>query len=102
MPEPSGPDNSTPYPPSGALYRLGAALRDRDVPSKVTNRGSDWIFGPEEPYERVGDVGDVVFPCGTVIPPGTDELRIYYGAADTSVGMAVAKVGDLLDWVKRG
>jgi len=48
--------------PSGALYRLGLALFDADTPETCLLGGDEWVFGPEEPYERVGDVGGVVFP----------------------------------------
>lgn len=49
---------------AGAIYRLGLALLDLENPSKVLRRSNEWIFGPEEPYEKFGDVSDVVFPCG--------------------------------------
>jgi predicted GH43/DUF377 family glycosyl hydrolase len=34
------------------------------APRPLPARGDGWIFGPEAPYERIGDVGNVVFPCG--------------------------------------
>jgi len=67
-------------------YRLGLALLDLEDPTKVLRRSEGWIFRPREPYERSGDVNDVVFPCGWVLV--NDEIRIYYGAADTSVSAA--------------
>ncbi len=87
---------------AGSLYRVGLALLDRDDPRKVLRRGQEWVFGPEEPYEKVGDVGDVVFPCGAIHLPERDELRIYYGAADMCVGMATARVSELLAWLESG
>ncbi len=87
--------------PAGCLYRLGLALLDLDNPQKVIRRGDEWIFGPDEPYERVGDVGDVVFPCGATHNPSTGEVRIYYGAADTSIALASGKMSDLLDWLRK-
>ena len=78
--------------PAGCLYRLGLALFDLDDPRQVIRRGDEWIFGPDEPYERTGDVGDVVFPCGFVHDTKTDELRLYYGAADTSIALATGNV----------
>lgn len=86
--------------PAGCLYRLGLALLDLDSPCRVLWRGDEWVFGPDESYERVGDVGDVVFPCGTIHDPMTGELRMYYGAADTSVCLATANIKDLVDWLK--
>ncbi len=85
---------------AGCLYRLGLALLDLDDPLKVIRRGDEWIFGPDEPYERVGDVGDVVFPCGVVHDQKTGDLRLYYGAADTSIALATGNVDELLEWLK--
>jgi predicted GH43/DUF377 family glycosyl hydrolase len=48
-------------------------------------------------YERVGDVGDVVFPCGWTLVD--DEIRLYYGAADTSIGLATGRLSELLVWL---
>jgi predicted GH43/DUF377 family glycosyl hydrolase len=46
----------------------------------------------------VGDVGDVVFPTGATVDKKTSELRLYYGAADCSVAVATANLGDVLDY----
>ncbi len=86
--------------PAGCIYRLGLALLDLEMPCKVLYRGDEWVFGPEEPYERTGDVSDVVFPCGAVVEPNTDELKLYYGAADTSIAVATAKISELINWLK--
>jgi predicted GH43/DUF377 family glycosyl hydrolase len=63
----------------------------------VLRRSSEWVFGPREPYERTGDVGDVVFPCGWVVQG--DEVRIYYGAADTTIALATSSLKGLLGWL---
>lgn len=83
---------------SGAIYRLGLALLDLHEPEKVIYRSDEWVFEPEPDYERFGDVDKVVFPCGWVALDG--EVRIYYGAADSRIAVATAKVADLLDWLK--
>jgi predicted GH43/DUF377 family glycosyl hydrolase len=83
---------------SGAIYRLGLALLDRENPTKVIARGDEWVFQPDEDYERFGDVDKVVFPCGWVERNG--EVRIYYGAADSRIALATARVSDLLEWLK--
>jgi predicted GH43/DUF377 family glycosyl hydrolase len=86
---------------SGGVYRVGLALLDLEDPTKVIYRGSEWIFAPLMPYERIGDVHEVVFPTGTILEDDNETLRVYYGAADTCVGLATAKVSELLDWLKR-
>jgi predicted GH43/DUF377 family glycosyl hydrolase len=57
-------------------------------------------MGPEMDYERMGDVGYVVFPCGYTIGDDGDKLNLYYGAADTSIALATAGIGELLSWLK--
>ena len=86
---------------SGAIYRLGLALFDLDAPEHCLKRGDEWVFGPEEPYELHGDVGKVVFPCGHTLAPDGDTLRIYYGAADTSIAMATGSVKEMLEWLNK-
>jgi predicted GH43/DUF377 family glycosyl hydrolase len=86
---------------AGCLYRLGLALFDLHTPERCLKRGDEWIFGPEESYERHGDVANVVFPCGYTIAPDGDTLHIYYGAADTSIALATASVRGLLEWLDR-
>ncbi len=83
----------------GALYRIGAALFALEAPDRCIARGDSWIFGPEAPYERSGDVPNVVFPCGVTLADDGDTLRVYYGAADTSIGLATGSVKALLAWL---
>jgi predicted GH43/DUF377 family glycosyl hydrolase len=84
---------------AGCLYRLGLALFDLKTPENCLKRGSEWIFGPAEPYERQGDVGNAVFPCGYTIAPDGDTLRLYYGAADSSVALATGSIRAMLEWL---
>ncbi|HEY65204.1 MAG TPA: glycosidase [Caldilineae bacterium] len=86
---------------SGSLYRLGLALFDLETPERCLLRGNAWIFGPEEPYERFGDVNNVVFPCGYTIGPDGDTINLYYGAADTCIALATGSIRSLLDWLER-
>ncbi|HTS16602.1 MAG TPA: glycosidase [Verrucomicrobiae bacterium] len=87
--------------PAGCLYRLGLALLDLQTPERCLLRGDNWIFGPEELYEREGDVGNVVFPCGYTLAPDGDTVNLYYGAADTSVALATGSIRHMLDWLRR-
>jgi len=81
--------------PAGCIYRCGLALLDLEDPSKVIARSRKWFFAPEESYEMFGDVGNVIFLCG--VTTEGDELRMYYGAADTSIAVAVASISGLLE-----
>jgi predicted GH43/DUF377 family glycosyl hydrolase len=84
---------------SGSIYRLGLALFDLEKPEVCLQRGDSWIFGPEAPYERCGDVNDVVFPCGQTIGADGDTIHLYYGAADSSVALATGSIRCLLSWL---
>ncbi len=86
---------------AGALYRLGLALFDLQDPTLCLKRGDSWIFGPEDPYERRGDVDNVVFPCGYTLAPDGDTLSLYYGAADTCMALATGSVRALLEWLEQ-
>jgi predicted GH43/DUF377 family glycosyl hydrolase len=79
---------------------MGLALLDLEDPRIVIRRGEDWVFGPAREYEFVGDVPNVVFSCGTVVDAITGQMQMYYGAADTSIGVASANVSDLLQWLR--
>jgi len=84
---------------AGAIYRVGLALLDLDEPWKVLRRSDEWVLGPQTAYERVGDVGDVVFPSGAIVHKETNKLRLYYGAADCSVAVAMADLDEIMDYV---
>jgi predicted GH43/DUF377 family glycosyl hydrolase len=86
---------------AGSLYRLGLALFDLESPERCLKRGDEWVFGPEEPYEQVGDVGYVTFPCGYTIDADGDTIHMYYGAADSSVALATGSIRTLLDWLEK-
>jgi predicted GH43/DUF377 family glycosyl hydrolase len=86
---------------SGHLYRLGVALLDLEKTNQCVLRGDAWIFGPEAPYEREGDVNNVTFPCGYTLASDGDTINLYYGAADSSVALARGSVRHLLDWLDR-
>lgn len=83
---------------NGYRYSMGAAILDREDPSKVLWRTRDYILGPAAPYELVGDVPNVVFPCAAL----TDGKRVavYYGAADTTVCMAFGYVDEVIEFIK--
>ncbi len=85
---------------AGSIYRLGLALFDLKQPELCLKRGDEWVFGPQEPYEIRGDVDNVVFPCGYTIAPDGDTIHLYYGAADSCIGLATGSVRALLAWLE--
>jgi predicted GH43/DUF377 family glycosyl hydrolase len=84
---------------AGCIYRLGLALFDAVKPEICLKRGDEWVFGPEHPYEQRGDVENVVFPCGYTIAPDGDTINLYYGAADSSIALAVGSIRAMLEWL---
>jgi predicted GH43/DUF377 family glycosyl hydrolase len=82
---------------SNHVYRAGAALLDLSDPSKVLGRTRHPILEPKEPYEKNGDVNNVVFPTGTCVMDG--KLFVYYGAADKVCCVATADLENLVDHV---
>ncbi len=67
-------------------YRLGIFYSDLEDPSRIISRSSVPILGPEESFERLGCVNNVVFTCGAI--EKEDQYLIYYGGADSSIGVA--------------
>jgi beta-1,4-mannooligosaccharide/beta-1,4-mannosyl-N-acetylglucosamine phosphorylase len=84
---------------AGAIYRVGLALLDLNSPWKVLHRGDEWVLGPSATYERIGDVSDVIFPNGATIYKETDQINLYYGAADSTVAVATAKLSDCINYI---
>ena len=75
-------------------YRVGAVLLDLKDPSVVLARTADPILEPKEAYEKTGQVGNVVFPCGVAVRKG--DLFIYYGGSDSVVCVAKVKLAKIL------
>lgn len=80
------------------VYSAGAALLDLHDPSKIIGRTKTPILEPKEPYEKLGDVNNVVFPTGACIVDN-DKLFVYYGAADKVCCLATADLNYLLDHI---
>jgi predicted GH43/DUF377 family glycosyl hydrolase len=80
------------------VYRMGMALLDLDDPRRVIARTPEPVLAPELPFEREGDVPNVVFPEGAVLIDGM--LYVYYGAADRAVGLARAPLADVLAYLR--
>lgn len=86
---------------NGMVYSMGAAILDKNEPWKVLYRAKPYLMRPQELYECVGDVPNVVFPCSTLCDAKTGRIAIYYGAADTVVSLAFTQVDELVEWIKK-
>jgi predicted GH43/DUF377 family glycosyl hydrolase len=76
-------------------YSAGVLLLDADDPRCVLYRTDESILTPDILEERVGLVPNVVFPTGVDLHPnGT--LDVYYGMADSRIGVARSSLADLL------
>jgi predicted GH43/DUF377 family glycosyl hydrolase len=84
---------------SMSTYRLGLALLDLEEPWKIKCRSQEWVFGPRESYERIGDVPGVTFASGAIWDKETNEFRLYYGAADSTVALAIADMDKLMAYI---
>lgn len=77
-------------------YYAGLALLDLENPSRVIGLMRTPLLTPETDYEINGFRGSVIFPCGMIYDEGTGEVRLYYGAADTTIALASGHVDDLI------
>jgi predicted GH43/DUF377 family glycosyl hydrolase len=76
-------------------YCLGAVLLDGAEPWKVVARTNKPILEPQAGYECEGFFGNVVFSCGLLCEG--DNVRIYYGAADTVICCAELSLKDIIE-----
>lgn len=85
---------------NGFVYSFGAALLDLDQPWKVIYRGGPYLLHPQTPYENVGDVPNVAFPCASLYDQTTGRIAIYYGGADTVTALAFTKLDEVMHFLK--
>jgi len=86
------------------VYQAGVVLLDLADPSRLIGRSRDNVLEPRKLYELVGQVPNVVFPTGMVVDDYDSEgyaledspVRVYYGAADSTVCLATGTIGGLL------
>ena len=84
---------------NGFRYSMGAVLLDLNHPDKVLFRSKPYLLAPAASYELAGDVPNVVFPCAAV--NDGNKVAVYYGAADTVVGMAFGYLSEIIDFLKK-
>ena len=76
------------------VYSLGALLLDSREPWKIIARSEKPILEPQADYECKGFFGNVVFSCGLLCED--NKLKIYYGAADTSICYAELSLAETI------
>lgn len=86
---------------NGFIYRLKACLLDLEDPSVVLGYTKDFLLWPEHDYEMKGRVSNVVFTCNA-IPEPDGTLKIYYGAADTNIGLAEGNIEEMISLCLEG
>lgn len=84
---------------NGYVYSVGAAVLDINEPSRVLHRCSNYVLTPEEWYEERGFVPNVCFPCATLHDADTGRIAIYYGCADSYVGIAFTTVEEIYSYI---
>ena len=85
---------------NGFVYSMGGAILDINEPSRVLYRCANHLLTPEENYEVTGFVPNVIFPCATLQDGETGRIAIYYGAADTHVGLAFTTADAVVTYIK--
>ncbi len=76
------------------IYRLGYVFVAKRDPERILFRSKKSLLEPVKEYEKKGQIPNVVFSCGAVIKG--DQLFVYYGAADSVIGVATADISKFL------
>lgn len=76
------------------IYRVGIVLMDKDDPTKILGRSYYPLLEPQEQYELIGQVNNVVFPEGMIIRDNI--VYVYYGGADSVIGVATIDLDELI------
>ncbi len=85
---------------NGYVYSIGGAVLDIEQPSIVRYRCENFLLTPEEWYEERGFVPNVTFPCASLQDAKSGRIAVYYGCADTYVGLAFTTVEEVMSYIK--
>lgn len=86
---------------NGFVYSFGSAILDKDEPWKVKFRSGPYLLSPQTPYECMGDVPNVCFPCAALHDKENDRIAVYYGCADTVTGLAFGHISEIVEFTKK-
>lgn len=82
-----------------SIYRLGFMLLDLNDPRKVLKRSEECVFEPQMNWEIVGGIPNVVFSNALV--ECNDEYYIYYGGADSNIGVCSISKREVEKWISQ-
>lgn len=85
---------------NGFVYSIGGAILDINEPSRVRYRCKNFLLTPEKWYEERGFVPNVCFPCATIHDSESGRIALYYGCADSYVGLAFTNVDEIVEYIK--
>ncbi|NNF33631.1 MAG: glycosidase [Saprospiraceae bacterium] len=68
-------------------YAPGQVMFDPEQPYKLIDRSDTYLFKPDKPYEREGEVNEVCFVEGLVF--FNQKWYLYYGTADSKIAVAI-------------
>ena len=83
---------------NGYVYSIGGAILDKENPAKVLYRCKNYLLTPSAPYEHIGQVPNVAFPCSALCDKD-GKVAIYYGAADTYLCLAFGTVDEICKYI---
>ena len=82
---------------AGFLTRLGTAILNKENPaSKIIGRSNEPVLSPREPYERIGDIHNLVFSCGAIYEENST-IKLYYGASDNCLCLGTTTLREIID-----
>jgi predicted GH43/DUF377 family glycosyl hydrolase len=88
----AGPSGAGVERPYRVRYCAGVVLLERHDPRRVLYRSAHCVLEPQLAGEREGVVPEVVFPTGVDARPD-GVLDVYYGMADSRIGVARFRCG---------
>ena len=84
---------------NGYVYSIGGAILDINEPSRVLHRCENYLLAPETDYEERGFVPNVCFPCAALTDAASGRIALYYGCADSYVGVAFTTVTEVYNYI---
>lgn len=91
-------EEATKYKPT-FCYSAGVMILSEKKPNKILYRSKKPILTPNLLDEKIGTVGNVVFPTGVDRRDDINQpnrIDVYYGMADDKIGVAKLKIPDSL------